>query len=237
MSKRTSIPSNLIDELLVRSKRRCALCYLSGKTQAQPGSFALLEALPGDEGATLDDLVYLCAQHHAEFDRQDPVRWSVSEVRKAQTRLYRAMEREESQLTSQRPRVFVVHGHDEYARVGVMRFLDKLGLEPISLDEQPAFGLTILEKFERNADVSYAVAVLTPDDERRRARQNVIFELGYLMGRLGRHNVCALVKPGVEILSDFQGLLYVPMDHQGDWRRALARELIAAGLPVAAPSS
>lgn len=139
-------------------------------------------------------------------------------------------------------RVFVVHGRDESAKEAVARFLTQLNLEPIILHEQPSQGRTVIEKFEGSADVDFAVVLLTPDDTgqladgsdkpKPRARQNVIFELGYFVGRLGRSRVCALHKGGVEILSDYEGVLYVSMDDPQGWRLLLAREIKAAGIDV-----
>ena len=139
-------------------------------------------------------------------------------------------------------RVFVVHGHDKAAKEAVARFLSKLDLEPVILHEQPNQGRTVIEKFERHADVDFAVVLLTPDDighppgspgdAKPRARQNVIFELGYFVGRLGRSRVCALHKGNVEILSDYQGVIYVPMDDAQAWQLRLAGEIKAAGIDV-----
>ena len=139
-------------------------------------------------------------------------------------------------------RVFIVHGRDEAAKEAVARFLTKLQLEPIILHEQPNQGRTVIEKFEGSADVDFAVILLTPDDighladdidnPKPRARQNVIFELGYFVGRLGRSRVCALHKGGVEILSDYDGVIYVSMDDPQGWRLLLAREIKAAGVDV-----
>jgi predicted nucleotide-binding protein len=139
-----------------------------------------------------------------------------------------------SPTSTERPsssnRVFVVHGHDEAAKQGVARYLEKLGLEAIILHEQPNKGLTIIEKFEAYSDVPFAVVLLTPDDQGPagsppRARQNVILELGYFLGKLGRSRVCALYKDGTDIPSDFQGVLFVLMDPAGAWRLLLAREM------------
>lgn len=102
-------------------------------------------------------------------------------------------------------KVFVVHGHDNEAKEGVARFLYKLGLEPIILHEQASAGRTVIEKFETYSHgVAFAVVLLTPDDLgaaaadvsnlRSRARQNVIMELGYFIGKLGRMRVCACTK-------------------------------------------
>jgi len=139
-------------------------------------------------------------------------------------------------------KVFLVHGHDDAARDSVARFLEKLHLEPVILREQPNAGRTIIEKFEAYADVDYAVVLLTPDDVggpantpeqiRPRPRQNVVFELGFFIGKLGRRNVCALYKRDLEILSDYNGVLYVQMDGADGWKLQLARELRSAGLAV-----
>jgi predicted nucleotide-binding protein len=138
---------------------------------------------------------------------------------------------------------FIVHGHDEGAREATARVLQQLDIEPIILHEQPNQGRTILEKFEAYADVPFAVVLLTPDDVgatyeeqsdelKRRARQNVIFELGFFVGKLGRDKVCPLYKVGVELPSDLDGLVYVPMDEGGAWRFKLADELHAAGIEI-----
>jgi len=140
-------------------------------------------------------------------------------------------------------RVFLVHGHDEAVLHETARFLEKLEQDIVILREQPNRGQTIIEKFEDYSDVGFAIILLTPDDrggeaslpyekQKPRARQNVIFELGYFIGRLGRHRVCALYRPGVELPSDYAGVLYVQFDEQGGWRLALAKEMKAAGLPV-----
>ncbi len=103
MSKTKQIPSKLIDGLLLLSKRRCALCYRTGKTRPQPGSFAHIERVARGEEETLDNLVYLCAQHHAGFDRQSPKKLSSTEVRAARDELYSAMKRQNSHLMGGTP--------------------------------------------------------------------------------------------------------------------------------------
>jgi predicted nucleotide-binding protein len=143
--------------------------------------------------------------------------------------------------TSDSRDVFLVHGHDEAVRESVARFLEKLDLHPIILHEQPNRGRTLIEKFEAHADVEFAIVLLTPDDVgglasggelKTRARQNVILELGYFIGRLGRSRVCALYVEGVEIPSDIHGVVYVPYDTAGGWRLKLAGEIRAAGVSV-----
>jgi predicted nucleotide-binding protein len=136
--------------------------------------------------------------------------------------------------------VFVVHGHDEGAREAVARFIQTLGFKPIILHETANEGRTVIEKVETHRDVGFAVVLLTPDDEgcRKggtpgpRARQNVVLELGYFIGRLGRNRVCALKRGELEIPSDFGGVVYEPFDASGGWKLALGRELRAAGFEI-----
>ena len=133
-------------------------------------------------------------------------------------------------------KVFIVHGHDDGARETVARFLERIGLEAVILHEQANQGRTIIEKVVANSDVGFAVVLLTPDDEgcvkggalEPRARQNVLLELGYFIGRLGRDKVCALKRGTLEIPSDFAGVVWEAMDSSGGWKQALARELEAA---------
>ena len=139
-------------------------------------------------------------------------------------------------------KVFLVHGHDEAARQAVARFLEQIGLDVIILSEQPDQGRTIIEKFEAcAADVGFAVVLLTPDDVAgsatvpavgSRARQNVIFELGYFAGKLGRGRACLMRKGAVEIPSDLHGVIYTDLDASGGWKLRLTAELQAAGLNV-----
>lgn len=138
-------------------------------------------------------------------------------------------------------RVFIVHGHDEAPRETVARFLATIGLDPVILHEQANKGMTIPEKLAAYANVGFAVVLLTPDDEGKvkeaaelqfRARQNVILELGYFVGRLGRDRVCALLKGTVEMPSDYVGVAYTPFDEGGGWRQKLAQELEAAGYDI-----
>jgi predicted nucleotide-binding protein len=133
--------------------------------------------------------------------------------------------------------VFIVHGHDGEARESVARFLSVAGFEPIILHEQANRGRTVMEKVEANSDIGFAVVLLTPDDEgcqkggvvEPRARQNVLLELGYFIGRLGREKVCALKRGELEIPSDFAGVVWETMDSGNGWKLALGRELEAAG--------
>ena len=136
--------------------------------------------------------------------------------------------------------VFVVHGRDNNARGMVSDFLRGLDLEPIVLQEQANAGRTIIEKFEHFSHVGFAVVLFTPDDvggladaptqSSFRARQNVIFELGYFIAQMSRSRVCVLHKGSVEIPSDYSGVLYITLDDDGDWQSELKRELENAGM-------
>lgn len=142
-------------------------------------------------------------------------------------------------------RVFVVHGHDEALKQAVARILEKIGLEPIILHERPSKGRTVIEKFVDSSDVSFAVVLLSPDDvayqkdqspqdAKFRARQNVIFELGFFIGKLGRDHVLVIhdQEKNFEMPSDYSGILYVPYDSSNRWQFELVKELKACGYDV-----
>ncbi len=138
-------------------------------------------------------------------------------------------------------RVFIIHGHNDAIREAVARFVAKLGLEPVILFERPNGGKTIIEKFEKEANVGFAIALLTADDtaickkdqkQETRARQNVVFELGYFAAKLGRERVAVLKQAGVAEPSDLHGIVYTELDSKGAWKVELAKELRAAGFEI-----
>lgn len=121
--------------------------------------------------------------------------------------------------------------------------MEQIRIQPIILQEIPDEGHTVIEKFEYHADrVKFAVVLFTPDDvgalnskidsAEPRPRQNVIFELGYFIGKLGRDRVRVLVKGEVAMLSDYSGVLRIAMDDNGGWKVSLVRELKNAGYAV-----
>ncbi len=141
-------------------------------------------------------------------------------------------------------KVFIVHGRDNEAKQEVSRFIEKLGLEAIILHEQASSGMTIIEKIERYSnDADFALVLYTACDHGRgihesnihpknRARQNVVFEHGYLMAKLGRENVCSLVKGDIETPNDISGVVYVALDSYGAWKTEVAKELNACGYVI-----
>jgi predicted nucleotide-binding protein len=146
-------------------------------------------------------------------------------------------------VLSEKDQVFIVHGRDDSSKKVVYQFLTDLGLEPIILHEQTNKGRTIIEKFEdHSSNVKYAVVLLTPDDlgglaaepnkTLPRARQNVVFEMGYFFGRFGRERVCALLSSEVERPSDIDGIMYIQLSQNEEWKSSLFRELKDAGLNI-----
>ena len=138
-------------------------------------------------------------------------------------------------------KVFIVHGHDGDTKLQVAEFVERItGERPVILHEQADSGLTIIEKFEAHAsEAGFVIVLLTADDvggskgaatTNPRARQNVVFEFGYFIGKLSRGRVVALYERGVELPSDVSGMLYKSL--AGNWHTDLAKELKAAGLDI-----
>lgn len=144
-------------------------------------------------------------------------------------------------ITRNKRKVFIVHGRDNEAKQEVGRFIEALGLEAIILHEQASSGMTIIEKIEHYSnDADFALILYTACDHgrgvhesnhppRNRARQNVVFEHGYLMAKLGRENICALVKGDIETPNDISGVVYVTFDPAGAWKTEVEKELRACG--------
>jgi predicted nucleotide-binding protein len=139
------------------------------------------------------------------------------------------------------PQVFIAHGHNEAALLKVALRLQKWGLNHTILFEQPDAGTYILDDLDKYANRSAAaVIVMTADDvayaksrpetQMTRARQNVVFELGYFIAKLGSSNVIALVEDGIERPSNYDGVKYIAFD--GGWEAALREALIRAGIDI-----
>jgi predicted nucleotide-binding protein len=141
--------------------------------------------------------------------------------------------------------IFIVHGHNEEMKQSSARFIEKIDLKPIILHEQANKGKTIIEKFTDYSNVSFAVVLLSADDiaynkndkfenASFRARQNVIFELGFFIGKIGRESVVVLheMVENFEIPSDYNGVLYIPYDSSGNWKLSIAKELKAIGYKI-----
>jgi len=151
-------------------------------------------------------------------------------------------EEQASQAIAYNKSIFVVHGHDNEARLQTTRFIEKLGYNAIILHEQASGGKTIIEKIEEYSDVGFGIVLYTPcdygrkstskSDEQPRARQNVVFEHGYLIGKIGRSRVCALVKGQIEKPNDISGVVYIEMDKNNAWQMMVCKEMKRAGYKV-----
>lgn len=141
--------------------------------------------------------------------------------------------------------IFLVHGHNEEMKQSTARFIEKIKLNPIILHEQPNKGRTIIEKFTEYSNVGFAIVLLSADDmgylkdkapeiAKLRARQNVILELGFFLGKIGRERVVVLHEnaDNFEFPSDYDGVLYVPYDNSGSWRNSIVRELKAVDYDI-----
>lgn len=135
-------------------------------------------------------------------------------------------------------KVFIVHGHDGELKEKVARLLLKQNIDAIILHEQVNNGTTIIEKIEKNSDVDCAICLFTADDEGKskkdehnkdRARQNVVFETGYFMGKLKRENVIIIANSDIEMPSDLQGVVYT---NQNNWEVEILRGLKSIGYNI-----
>ena len=163
-----------------------------------------------------------------------------------QLEAFGGIQKEQEPIISKRvssKKVFIVHGHNEQAKTELALILTRLSFEPIILHEQPSQGLTIIEKLEKHSDVGFAFILLTPDDKGckggqennllPRARQNVVFEFGLFVGKLGRNRVCCLYTGDIEPPSDLHGLVYLPFNNSvNEIQLDIVKELRAAGYEV-----
>ena len=144
-----------------------------------------------------------------------------------------------------RRRVFVVCGTDGEMKQAVTISLTKLKLVPVVMCEEPSQGRKIVEHFQEYSDVGFAVVLLSPDDSvyvkdepstkrKLRPRQDVVFELGFLLGKLGKGNVLVFFREcsNLEIPTDFEGIKVVAFDDRDSWKLALLRELTNCGYNV-----
>lgn len=138
--------------------------------------------------------------------------------------------------------VLIVHGSDEEAKRLAAQFVKSLGLNAVILHEMPDMGRIFIENFEEHREIGFALVLLTHDDIgdnsiekielKPRAHQNVIFELGYLIGKLGWKRVCALYKGKVDLPAKHDGIFYVEMDKGGTWEKTLTNDMKDSGLEI-----
>ena len=135
-------------------------------------------------------------------------------------------------------KIFIVHGHDDGLVQKVARMIERQKIKPIILNEQANLGRTIIEKLEGYSNVGGAICLFTPDDEghekgssqiENRARQNVVFEAGYFMGKLGRKSVVVLSNKETTLPSDMSGIVYTNSE---SWESDLLIELKEIGYNI-----
>ena len=141
-------------------------------------------------------------------------------------------------------KVFIVHGHDAELKYKVSDWLRSIGLEPIILHLTANCGITtIINKIKTNSDVGCAIVLMTADDLGKakaeenlkpRARQNVVFEAGYFLGKLGEERVILIYDEGIEAPGDLAGCVYIPADKYDGWKEQVRAEFRAMGIEYTA---
>jgi predicted nucleotide-binding protein len=143
---------------------------------------------------------------------------------------------------SNRPKVLMIHGRNEEKNFAVADFLKKLDLDLINSPDELDSGFNLIEQFEKNSSVDFAVILLTGDDivypkgkskePKPRPAQNVIFEFGFLIGRLKKNLICGLYEEGLDLPSEYERNIFIPYDKGGLWKLLLARAMKTAKIDV-----
>lgn len=218
-------------------RRRADLCSQSldlfNRTLEDHGSMILTIATVHELRQWLDQTEkFLKGPYTYQWDEKEAAFDEIFQARNQVATLIRRLER---LAPAGPPGVFLVHGPNEVQRDAVQDWLESQGHRVIVLVQQIGKGRTILEKFTEHAsEAAHAVVLLSKDDRggpaaaspsefRFRARQNVIFELGFFRGVLGPNRVCVLYEEGVEVPSDYAGVEFVPMT--SGWKSRLLAEL------------
>lgn len=190
------------------------------------------------EYITAGEVLYIVEQKNFIFKKDKPKR--VSQVE----RLLKEERKENKEVIylsdkikgDKKEKVFIVHGHDNEVKYEVQLLLQRAGLDGIVLNECCDENRTIIDKLmQESEEACYAICLVTPDDITEdgefRARQNVILEIGYFLGKLGRRRVRILKKGDIEIPSDLKGVLYGNYDDTS-WQIKLLKEIRGVGIPV-----
>ncbi|MBR5940795.1 MAG: nucleotide-binding protein [Neisseriaceae bacterium] len=141
-------------------------------------------------------------------------------------------------------KVFIVHGHNDAIKEKVARLVEKQGLEAIILGEQTGGSKTIIERLEYHINeqgIGAAICLFTADDTgkankeedyKSRARQNVVFETGWCIGKLGRERIVVIAEntenDKIELPSDMQGVVYI----NKNWEVDMLKELRNMGFKI-----
>jgi len=127
-------------------------------------------------------------------------------------------------------KIFIVHGNDHTLRDQVKEYIESLGFKAVVLLNEQDGGRFVLEKFmDYAAECGHAIILMTADDQcissdsvKMRARQNVIFEYGFFVGRLGNKNVRIIRDSNVESPSDIDGMTRI---NSKNWKDRLKKEI------------
>lgn len=145
--------------------------------------------------------------------------------------------------TSQECSVFLCFGRDEAAYSKLHACCHALRVNPVVLRREVSAGETYFNKFKSFDHIDAAICLLTADDigrlssdqeidNEKRARQNVIWELGFFAGKLGASRVVLLTEDGVIVPSNLDGVHRITFDKFNGWRPRVATQLMRMGFQV-----
>lgn len=106
MTKRKPVPVSNETEVLVKSKRRCCLCFvLNGDDAEKKGQIAHLDRNPAN--SKLENLAWLCFDHHDQYDGKTSQSkgFTINEIKEYRRRLYKAMAERRESATSTSPTI------------------------------------------------------------------------------------------------------------------------------------
>jgi predicted nucleotide-binding protein len=139
-----------------------------------------------------------------------------------------------SHKESHKNNIFIVHGRNDGVKDKVANFISELGIEPIIFNEQINREQTLLEKFEEYSDIEAAIIIFTNEDigdyndnseYEKKVRQNMIFETGYFLGKLGKKDIIVIAEQNVMLPSFLEGYPCFKMDSEEKWKTDIAKKL------------
>lgn len=207
---------------------------------------AALFALFGKDAVIVKDLIALVNEVQTKGLSRDQFVQKLTEVESLSVYLNRlgsfplACPVSQASLAPATRNVFIIHGHDELNTRRLSQLLQgHFGLNPIAMLAKPGMSRPLTDKFEDEAQTcSFAFALFTPDDEvvksnetYNQARPNVIYEVGWFIGRLGRERVNLILRTGTRIHSDLDGVSQIRFsDNVEDKFLEIQKELKAANV-------
>lgn len=142
-------------------------------------------------------------------------------------------------------KVLLLHSGEDEMTVSVIDLLDKLAIDTVMPDASQETTAEYMGAIVAVPEVSFTIYLLNPDEKtlfpglpgkisKAKPRQDTVFELGLLVGKLGRDRVSVLFRKekGIDIPDDFFGVNYVAFDAAGGWKINLIKLLKASGFEV-----